>query len=565
VTALLPATGAFPARAAEATAPVPASQAGTPVERLFQAADRDRDGRLSPAEVESWPRVSADFHTIDTDQDGFISRQELGAALFRWWQQQGAAKSAPNTQAAGRAGVGGSGARSETRRSGAANREAAAPATRERSATLDQHSPQFRGPRGDGVAHGANLPNTWSATSNIMWSCPIPGKGWSSPIVWGDRIFVTSAAGAGPVEPPPAKLGSVAEHVRGVTATDVHRYLLHCVDWRSGKLLWSRVAHEGVPPGPIHPKGSHASETPVTDGERVYAYFGGVGLYCYDLDGRALWSRQWGSFKMDWNWGTSASPVLHGDLLFVLNDNQEASFLAALDKRTGKDVWRVARAEKSNWSSPFVWEQAGGAEIVTAGSGRVRSYDLGGKVLWELRGMSNVTVPTPFAAEGLLYLASGNTGSPNKPVYAIRPGARGDISLPAGATSNAHIAWCQRKAAPYVTSPLVYDDILYVLLDGGFLAAYDARTGAEIYDKQRFPGGRAAFTASPWAYDGKIFCLAETGETYVVAAGREFRVLHINRLGETALATPAVARDSVILRTLTQLHRIAGVAEVMSP
>jgi outer membrane protein assembly factor BamB len=174
-------------------------------------------------------------------------------------------------------------------------------------------------------------------------------------------------------------------------------------------------------------------------------------------------------------------------------------------------------------------------------------------------------VPTPFAAEGLLYLASGNTGSPNKPVYAIRPGARGDISLPAGATSNAHIAWCQRKAAPYVTSPLVYDDILYVLLDGGFLAAYDARTGAEIYDKQRFPGGRAAFTASPWAYDGKIFCLAETGETYVVAAGREFRVLHINRLGETALATPAVARDSVILRTLTQLHRIAGVAEVMSP
>jgi outer membrane protein assembly factor BamB len=513
----------------------------------FQRLDRDGDGKLSREEVAALPRLSAGFNTLDTDRDGLISPEELRAAAARAWQQSPNVPAAPATAAPPSA--------SQTKK----------PATVPRTATIDPHSPRFRGPRGDGVAYGNDLPDTWSATSNVVWTCPISGKGWSSPIVWGERIFVTSAAGAGPVEPPPAKLGSAAEHVRGVTSTDRHQYLVHCVDWRSGKLLWSRVAHEGVPPGSIHPKGSHASETPVTDGERVYAYFGGVGLYCYDLDGRELWSRQWGSFKMDWNWGTSASPVLNGEQLFVLNDNQEASFLVALDKRTGKDVWRVDRAEKSNWSTPFVWEHAGGAEIVTAGSGRVRSYDLGGKLLWELRGMSNVTVPTPFAAEGLLYLASGNTGSPNKPVYAIRPGARGDISLQRDATANAHIAWCQRKAAPYVTSPLVYDGILYVLLDGGFLAAYDARTGAEIYDKQRFPGGRTAFTASPWAYDGKIFCLAETGETYVVAAGREFRVRHVNPHGEATHATPAVARDSVILRTLTKLHRIASVAEVNRP
>jgi len=263
---------------------------------------------------------------------------------------------------------------------------------------------------------------------------------------------------------------------------------------------------------------------------------------------------------MDWNWGPAASPALHGDLLFVLNDNHEKSFLVALDKRTGKDVWRVERDEKSNWSTPFIWQNDLRTEIVTAGSGKVRSYDLTGKLLWEFRGMSGVTVPTPFAADGLLYIASGCQHSSLRPVYAIRSCASGDISLPADATSNAHIAWCHRRAAPYVTSPLVYEGILYVLLDKGFLAAYDARTGEEVYAKQRFTTRKAAFTASPWAYDGKIFCLTETGETYVVEAGPEFLVLHVNRLDEAALATPAVARDSLILRTLTKLYRIANTA-----
>jgi outer membrane protein assembly factor BamB len=251
--------------------------------------------------------------------------------------------------------------------------------------------------------------------------------------------------------------------------------------------------------------------------------------------------------------------------LFVLNDNQERSFLVALDKRTGKDVWRVDRDEKSNWTNPFVWQNELRTEIVTSGSGKVRSYDLTGKLLWELRGMSGVTVPTPFAADGLLYIASGCAHSARRPVYAIRPGATGDISLGADATSNENIAWVQRRAAPYVTSPLVYDGILYVLLDRGYLAAYDACTGEEVYGKRRFADGRASFSASPWAYDGKIFCLTETGETYVVEAGREFRVLHVNRLDEAALATPAVARDSLIVRTLTRLYRIANLPEARKP
>jgi len=421
--------------------------------------------------------------------------------------------------------------------------------------------PQFRGPEGNGHSPAKNLPLTWDAAKNVAWKSEIPGKGWSSPVIWGDRVFITSTVSPGSVEAPPEKLGSMADHVRGVTSADEHQYVLQCVDWQTGKLLWSRCAHKGVPPGSIHPKNTYASETPVTDGERVYAYFGNIGLFCYDMDGHELWSRKWGSFKMDWNWGTSASPALHGDLLFVLNDNQEKSFLAALDKRTGKDVWRVERDEKSNWTTPFIWQNDLRTEIVTSGSGKVRSYDLTGKLLWELRGMSGVTVPTPFAADGLLYIASGCQHSSLRPLYAIRPGATGDISLPADATANAHIAWSQRRAAPYVTSPLVCDGLLYVLLDKGFLAAYDARTGEEVYGKQRFTTGKAAFTASPWAYDGKIFCLTETGETYVVEAGAEFRVLHVNRLDEAALATPAVARDSLIIRTLTKLYRIANTSE----
>jgi outer membrane protein assembly factor BamB len=519
------------------------------VEERFRQLDRNADGKLSRAELDALPGLKRGFDYFDLNRDEGLSLEEITAAMAQWQQRSGASEPQPATDSPPKKLTS-----SPVKRPGAAQPFAA-----------DLNSPQFRGPRGDGVAHGTNLPVTWSTTSNVVWSCAIPGKGWSSPVIWGDRVFVTSAVGTGSVEAPPEKLGSIAEHVRGVTTGDEHQYLLHCVDWQTGKLLWSRCAHKGVPPGSIHPKNTYASETPVTDGERVYAYFGNIGLFCYDLEGRELWSRKWGSFKMDWNWGTSASPALHGDLLFVLNDNQERSFLVALVKRTGKDVWRVDRDEKSNWTSPFIWQNDRRAEIVTSGSGKVRSHDLNGKLLWELRGMSGVTVPTSFAADGLLYIASGCAHSAQKPVYAIRPGATGDISLKSGATTNTHIAWSQRRAAPYVTSPLVYDGVFYVLLDSGFLAAYDARTGEEIYGKQRFTTGRAAFTASPWAYDGKIFCLTETGETYVVEAGPEFRVLHVNRLDEATLATPAVARDSVILRTLTKLYRIANPAGMRRP
>jgi outer membrane protein assembly factor BamB len=299
----------------------------------------------------------------------------------------------------------------------------------------------------------------------------------------------------------------------------------------------------------------------VTDGERLYAYFGNLGLFCFDLHGKPLWSKKWGSFKTRLGWGTAASPVLHKGRVFIVNDNEEKSFLAALDAKTGDEVWRVDRQETSNWATPFIWENPQRTEIVTCGSGRVRSYDLDGKLLWEFKGMSTITIPTPSAGAGLLFISSGYVGDRLRPVYAIRPGASGDISLAKDETSNQHIAWCQPQAGPYHPSPLVYGDYVYVLLDKGFLSCYEAKTGKAVYVKERLAADSDKFTSSPWAYNGKVFCLSEDGDTFVVEAGRKFQVVARNGLDEMCLATPAIVRDSLILRTASKLYRIHAQAK----
>lgn len=414
--------------------------------------------------------------------------------------------------------------------------------------------PQFRGPRAAGVGEGSGLPEAWSATENVVWKSKIPGRGWSSPIVWGDRVFVTSAIQEdGQAEP--VKKGLYIGGNRPTTS-EVQRWMVYCIEWATGKIVWERMAGRRAPRHGRHLKNSFASETPVTDGQRIYAYFGSLGLFCYDLSGKELWSRNWGEFPMRSNWGTAASPVLHGDRVYVVNDNQEKSFMVAVDKLTGKDVWRVDRDEKSNWSTPFIWEHLGRAEIVTNGTGKVRSYSLDGKLLWELGGMSSITIPTPCAGKDLLYVSSGFVMDLKKPVVAIRPGASGDISLKSGETANRHVAWCQKMAAPYNPSPLLYGDHLYVLYDLGQVACYDAQTGKEIYGKTRIAPKARAFTSSPWAYQGKVFCLSEEGDTFVIEAGPKFKLLRTNSLGELCLATPAIARQSLILRTESQLFRI---------
>ncbi len=411
--------------------------------------------------------------------------------------------------------------------------------------------PQFRGPGGTGVVTGKVLPpDTWGAKENVAWKYEVPGHGWSCPIVVGGKVFVTSCVTDAKVAAP--KTGYYAP-MDTKTHDGEHRWTLFCLDAATGKVLWEKVAHKGKPQHPIHVKASYASETPVSDGERVYAYFGNVGLFCYDLKGEQLWSKAWDVVPTQLNWGTGASPVLHEDRIYIVNDNEKASFLVALDKVTGKEAWKTERAEKSNWATPFVWKSGKRTEIVTCGKGKVRSYDLDGKVLWEFGGMSSICVPSPVVAGDLLVISSGYEFGRPRPVFAVRAGAAGDISLKKGETSNDFIAWFNDMAGAYHPTPIVVGDHLYVLYSTGFIACFEAKTGKPVYEKQRLGG---SFTASPWSYDGKVFCLSEEGTTYVVKAGAEFELLAKNELKEVALATPAIADGRLFLRTREALYCI---------
>jgi outer membrane protein assembly factor BamB len=275
------------------------------------------------------------------------------------------------------------------------------------------------------------------------------------------------------------------------------------------------------------------------------------------MKGELAWSRFWEPVKTRYGWGLAASPVLHEDRLIIVNDNEDQSFITALDKQTGEEVWRVDRDEGSNWATPLVWNNDLRTEVVTPGTDRVRSYGLDGTLLWEFRGMSSITIPTPFSDSGLVFISSGYVGDELRPAYAVRLGASGDISLQENETSNEYIAWSLRQAGPYNPSPLVYGEYYYTLLDRGFMTCHKARTGELVYSKRRIERGSGAFTASPWAYDGKIFCLSEDGDTFVIKAGPEFELLGKNSLDEMSMATPALSQGSLIIRTASKLYRIA--------
>jgi outer membrane protein assembly factor BamB len=409
--------------------------------------------------------------------------------------------------------------------------------------------PQYRGAEVDGLAEGETLPDTWGAKENVVWKADIPGWGWSSPVIWGERIFVTSAVSENPLDKP-----VVGGYPGGrVKPEDVHRWMTYCLDFESGKILWEREAHRGVPPEERHPRNSYASETPVTDGERVYAYFGNIGVFCYDMEGEKLWERRWPSYPMRGGWGTGSSPVLHEDRIYIQNDNEKESFLVALDKITGEQVWRVEREEKSNWSTPYIWENELRTELVTIGTGKIRSYDLDGALLWELTGTSGLVSLTPLSKHGLLYVGAGYHYGP---IYAIRPGATGDITLDGDETSNQWIAWSQPRGSSIHPCYLISDERLFVLFDAGLLTCFHATTGETIFPRQRLNTGGGRFYASPWAYNGKIFLLNEDGTTWVVEDGSEFKVLGKNRLEDNAWATPAIARGSLFIRTYTGLYRL---------
>ena len=429
----------------------------------------------------------------------------------------------------------------------------------------DDQWPRFRGEDGGVAADHPSLPDVWGPSQNIIWKVDVPGRSWSSPIVWGDHVFVTTAINTSETETLLPVSAYVSRSNGGtMTFMDIakpsasHRWVVCDFDLKTGRIRWERVVHTGVPAKSRHVKNSYASETPVTDGERVYAYFGDVGLFVFDMNGKPVWSKPMDAFDTLTGFGHAQSPVVDDRHVYIVNDNEEHSYMAAFNKRSGDQVWRVDRKETSNWSTPLVWKNERRTEIVTAATGAVRSYGSDGTLLWQLTGMSTFAVPSPLAANGLLYVMSGYSASALRPAYAIRPGAAGDISLKSNETSNDYIAWSDSTLGTFHPSPLVYRGCYYILHDRGFLTCNDPATGKPIYPRQRInTADTATFTASPWAYNGKVFALSEDGDTYVFQAGPEFKVVGKNSLNEMSLATPAVAGGSLIIRTASKLYRIS--------
>jgi len=440
--------------------------------------------------------------------------------------------------------------------------------------------PQFRGPQSNPVGIHARLAERWSKTDNVEWAQDIPGRGWSSPIVTGNRVYLTTVTTEGKSKPPQVGTEYSNEYVaemqkqglpmkdiiERVTARDIElpqevmlHYLLYCLNLDTGKVEWQKEFHTGHPPGGRHRKNSFVSESPITDGKFVYVYVANLGLWAFDVKGKPAWNTPLEANPIYLDFGTGSSPALTGDLLIIVSDNEKQQFIAAFNKKTGKQVWRTNRdlggkgqpVTRSGWATPFVWKHQLRTEIVAVGPGEVISYDLTGKELWRMSGMAPAPIPTPFAYEGLLYINGGR----GKSLFAIRPGASGDISLPADKTSNEYVVWSAPRAGTYLPSALAYQGAVYSLTETGILNRFDAKTGKQTY-KTRIDPAASAFTTSPWAYNGKLFCLSEEGQTFVVSTGEEFKLLHVNELDDMAQASPALVGERLLIRTEHRLYSI---------
>ena len=419
--------------------------------------------------------------------------------------------------------------------------------------------PSFRGADAAGIAEHQLIPDRWDVKTgdNLRWRTPIPGLAHSSPIIWGDRIFVTTAISSLPNATfRPGLYGD------GDASDDRsrHRWMLYAIDKRTGQIVWERVAAEGEPLNKRHIKSTYASATPATDGRTVVAWFGSQGIHAYDVNGTFRWKVDLGRLNMgaydipSYEWGPASSPIIWNGLVIVQCDTQADSFVIALDVQTGKTMWKTPRQELPSWGTPMVAMTPDGPQLITNASNFIRAYDpRTGQELWRLGGSSKITAPTPIFADGLIVVASGR--GLERPIFVVRPGARGDVTLAGDTTSSASIVWSKTGRGPYMPTPLVYDGLLYVLGNNGVFDVYTLKTGGEVY-RQRLPHLGSGFSASPVAADGKIYLSNEDGEILVISAGSAFKHLATNTMGELLMATPALSDGVMYVRSASSLFAI---------
>ncbi|HKV09672.1 MAG TPA: PQQ-binding-like beta-propeller repeat protein [Thermoanaerobaculia bacterium] len=416
---------------------------------------------------------------------------------------------------------------------------------------LERHWPQWRGPHGNGVAPQGDPPTTWSETANVRYKVEIPGRGHASPVVWGDRIYLLTAIDAEPPAAAKPDAGAPSFRERGASPDHDLRFVVLALDRATGKTVWESTVLKARPHEGTHTDGTWASASAITDGERVWAFFGSRGIYCVkSSDGEVLWQRDLGDMQTRMGFGEGSTPVLAGDTLVINWDHEGESFIVALDAKTGAERWRAPRDESTSWSTPHVVEVDGQRQVVVNATGKVRSYDLAtGKVVWEVGGMTANAIPTPVSANGLLFVTSGFRGNALK---AIRlAGARGDL---AGSPA---VVWSHDRDTPYVPSPLLYDNVLYFLKGNtGILSALDAATGKVHYGPARLEGVEGVY-ASPVGAAGRLYVVGRNGATAVLAAGPELKVLSVNRLDDGFEASPAIVGREIYLRGRRHLYAIA--------
>lgn len=422
--------------------------------------------------------------------------------------------------------------------------------------------PQFRGVNAGGIADGQNLPDSWDveAGTNLRWKTNIPGLGHASPIVSRGRVLILSADNG--ESKPELRLGLYGD-IESVEDDLPHEWRLYCMRQSTGDVLWRRTLHRGVPAIKRHTKGTHANSTPATDGQRIVAFLGSEGLYCLDFCGNVLWKRDLGELDSGYfrvrsaQWGFASSPIIYRGMVIVQCDVQDDSFLAALDICNGREIWRVSRDDVPTWSTPAIVEGPRRTELVVNGFRHAGGYDpLTGEAFWKLSGGGDIPVPTPIHGHGLIFLSSAH--GRNRPLCAVKLGADGDLT-PGQGNSHESLVWYQRRSGIYMQTPLVYGDYLYACQGNGVLSCYDARTGDRQY-QQRIGQGNG-FTASPVAADGKLYFSSEDGVVSVVAVGPEYKLLATNQMGDSCMATPAIADGALFIRTQEALHAIGKPVE----